>query len=396
MMTRSIEGKVKLEHMKRRARLALCALIGLGMSACASTNVVKMSEPAPITYKIGKGDAQFASLTRPKAIDRTRQRRATPRLNAPLSQPIPYKPEYRAEPVAPQRSGPQFDPNTVDVQLYSHQKLGQQYSINGQSYQPEHDPTYDVAGIASWYGEKFHGRPTATGEIYNMNDMTAAHRTLPLNSLLHVENLENGRSLIVRLNDRGPFVDTRIIDLSKGAAEALGAINGGLARVRVRYIGPADPNSAGQAVTPPLSVEQQPRPQVPVPTPYSDPLPYEAPKPASPYESALPTLPYENPTPSPQTPQVSLDYFDMPQAEPQFPDLPQYEPNYPIAENSSPIAPHSPLPIPGVGQPMPDDDSQITLTIKGPIHIAKSDDNDAMKPEFIPAVNSRIYRRRDR
>lgn len=113
------------------------------------------------------------------------------------------------------------------------------YVIRGRTYTPVIDEGYDRTGIASWYGDAFHGRPTATGEIYDMNGMSAAHTTLPLPSLAEVTNIETGQTVVVRVNDRGPFVGDRIIDLSRGAADALGVRNQGLAQVRVRYLGPA-------------------------------------------------------------------------------------------------------------------------------------------------------------
>lgn len=91
-------------------------------------------------------------------------------------------------------------------------------------------------GLASWYGQAHHGRRTASGEIYDMHGLTAAHRTLPFGTWLRVENLTNGRSVDVRVNDRGPVVDGRIIDLSYAAAAALGAVGAGLVRVRFRVI----------------------------------------------------------------------------------------------------------------------------------------------------------------
>ena len=113
------------------------------------------------------------------------------------------------------------------------------YQIRGRWYHPAHQPNYDEVGQASWYGPGFHGRPTATGERFDENALTAAHKTLPLPGLVEVTNLANGRSAILRLNDRGPFVDDRIIDLSRGAATELGLLNAGLGQVRVRYLGPA-------------------------------------------------------------------------------------------------------------------------------------------------------------
>ena len=92
-------------------------------------------------------------------------------------------------------------------------------------------------GKASWYGKKFHGRPTASGEIYNSNAMTAAHRSLPFGTRVKVTNLNNGRSVVVPINDRGPFIKGRIIDVSAGAARSLGMIQSGIANVQVEILG---------------------------------------------------------------------------------------------------------------------------------------------------------------
>lgn len=121
------------------------------------------------------------------------------------------------------------------------------YTIFGQTYYPlESADGYAETGMASWYGPNFHGKKTANGEVYNMYQMTAAHRILPMHTKVIVENLENGRSAQVRINDRGPFVNNRIIDLSYAAADRLGVLGPGTARVHVRtlagqtieYIGP--------------------------------------------------------------------------------------------------------------------------------------------------------------
>ena len=135
-----------------------------------------------------------------------------------------------------------------------HYKLGSPYQINHVWYYPSYDPNYDRTGVASWYGPAFHGRPTANGERFDMNGVTAAHPTLPLPSRVRVTNLENGRQLELRVNDRGPFVDDRIIDLSRRAAQLLGFKRKGLAKVRVEYLGldrlepPAAPQPADQPV----------------------------------------------------------------------------------------------------------------------------------------------------
>lgn len=118
-------------------------------------------------------------------------------------------------------------------------KVGSPYRLNGQRFVPEEVRRYDKTGIASWYGEMFHGRRTANGEIYDMEALTAAHPTLPMPSLARVTNLRNGRSLVVRVNDRGPYARGRAIDLSWAVASLLQVQRAGTAPVRVEYLGPA-------------------------------------------------------------------------------------------------------------------------------------------------------------
>ena len=115
------------------------------------------------------------------------------------------------------------------------------YQVRGRWYTPKDQPGYDQVGLASWYSYESPSHTTADGEPFDIRVASAAHTTLPIPSWLEVTNLENGRSARVRLNDRGPFVAGRILDLSRGAAEALGFASKGVARVRVRYLGPADP-----------------------------------------------------------------------------------------------------------------------------------------------------------
>lgn len=121
-----------------------------------------------------------------------------------------------------------------------HFKIGQPYQINGEWYYPRMVNDFREIGVASWYGHPFHGRKTANGEVYDMHGMTAAHPTLPLPSIARVTNLENGRSITVRVNDRGPFAKRRIIDLSRRAAWELGFKDQGTAKVEVVYLGLAD------------------------------------------------------------------------------------------------------------------------------------------------------------
>ncbi|WP_438268432.1 septal ring lytic transglycosylase RlpA family protein [Mariluticola halotolerans] len=118
-------------------------------------------------------------------------------------------------------------------------QVGKPYKVAGNWYTPKEDPNYDSTGAASWYGPNFHGRHTANGEIFDQFALTAAHPTLPLPSYVRVTNLENNRSIMVRVNDRGPFVGNREIDLSRRAAEMLDYTNKGTARVRVKYVGKA-------------------------------------------------------------------------------------------------------------------------------------------------------------
>lgn len=285
--------------------------LGMGAAGCVSTSVNKSVKAAPITYKVGDGATKFASLSTPRS----------PIGNSVQDSYIPARPM----PVPHSRQG--FDQASIDPDLYKHQRVGKTYTIMGKSYTPKHDPSYDVTGVASWYGDKFHGKPTATGETYDMNDLTAAHKTLPLNSILFVTNVENGKTLKVRLNDRGPFVGDRIIDLSKASAQALGI--SGLGRVRVQYAGPADPMAANRApVRAPVEV-------------------------ARPIEEFV-EAPVAAPVPTPSIP------FTPPTAAPYVP--------------AAPVAPVAPEAVHGSDQ---NPDGQITLTIKGPIHVANYTGNDA-------------------
>jgi rare lipoprotein A len=120
------------------------------------------------------------------------------------------------------------------------EQVGQPYQVAGTWYRPQEDPNYDRTGVASWYGEAFHGRLTANGEVFDAASLSAAHPTLPLPSYVRVTNLDNGRSLIVRVNDRGPFLHARLIDLSERAAELLDFKRSGSAQVRVQYVDGAD------------------------------------------------------------------------------------------------------------------------------------------------------------
>jgi len=325
-----------------------------GLSACSTSSTVKVAHAAPITYKIGEGSAKYASLTLPNTPrSLSRPYSAAPKAVPTPRSAIPYKS------IPHNQGASEFNTQMVDRDLYKHQRVGKRYTVFGKSYTPKHQPDYDVTGIASFYGDKFHGKPTATGEIFNKNDITAAHKTLPLNSMLHVTNLENGKTLMVRLNDRGPFVGKRIIDLSEASALALGITTAkGLSQVRVRYVGPADPNAAGKAIAPPCR---------------SIPQVVEAPRPAAPL--SVPDYRPLRQQPHAQAPFTPPSYDPAPQeARPQLP---------------TPIAPQAPTPVPNTEDL--DGEGQITLTIKGPVHMAtqKSDDD---QPAWIDAVNRRRYK----
>ena len=183
-------------------------------------------------------------------------------------------------------------------------KLGAPYQAGGLWYVPAEQPSYDEVGVASWYGDDFNGQATANGERFDMYGISAAHATLPMPSIVEVTNLENGRTIRVRLNDRGPFKNGRIIDLSRGAAQQLGYMDKGTAKVRVRYVGPArldgslDPLfvadkgpsrplqqlAALAAAPPPAAVQAVWRHEAPGPTlaPAAQPMPSPARYPAAP------------------------------------------------------------------------------------------------------------------
>ncbi len=135
-------------------------------------------------------------------------------------------------------SGPQFGDNHRSRYHRGQPsyKVGAAYQINGVWYHPRVDYDYDEKGLASWYGEAFDGQATANGEIYNLNELSAAHKTLPLPSVVEVTNLRNGRSLRLRVNDRGPYVDGRIIDVSRRASQLLGFETSGTTPARVRVL----------------------------------------------------------------------------------------------------------------------------------------------------------------
>lgn len=151
----------------------------------------------------------------------------------------------------------QLQDNSVSKELGEY-KIGKPYQIRGIWYYPSADYDYDETGIASWYGPGFHGKRTANGAVFDENKVSAAHKTLPLPSVVRVTNLENGRSIKVLVNDRGPFAEGRIIDLSRRAAQLLDTERSGTARVRVQIL---EPDSRQVAAIAQGSAPENPRPE---------------------------------------------------------------------------------------------------------------------------------------
>ncbi|MBW3559668.1 MAG: septal ring lytic transglycosylase RlpA family protein [Proteobacteria bacterium] len=199
--------------MARRilGRLLPVVLLGSSAAACASVEAPRPLVQAPVA---------------PAA-----EAPATVRANLPIPNP-------------PERSAGRSASDTGAVaRARGGYRIGKPYQIAGVWYVPAEQPDYDAVGTASWYGDAFHGKPTANGEAFDMHMVSAAHATLPLPSIVEVTNLDNDRSIQVRVNDRGPFKPGRIIDVSRQAADQLGFVRQGTAKVRVRYVGraPLDP-----------------------------------------------------------------------------------------------------------------------------------------------------------
>lgn len=192
-----------------------------------------------------------------------------------------------------------------DTPLY---KVGKPYQIKSVWYYPAVNYEYDETGIASWYGQKFHGRKTANGETFDMNEVSGAHKTLPLPSYVSVTNLENGRQITLRINDRGPFAHGRILDVSRRAAQLLGFHGKGTARVRVKALGARSRSVAAKlqgkemaaAGNMPIKVDSLPKPKVSsqtlAPPPGASVTPAKSPPPAPlPSNGARAVLPSAGP-----------------------------------------------------------------------------------------------------
>lgn len=153
---------------------------------------------------------------------------------APLDPPP--QPQEIVAPLPAPVSLPAPQPAEQSARRHASVKVGKPYQVGGNWYYPAPGNGYDEEGIASWYGPDFHGKSTANGEIYNQNRLTAAHPTLPMPCYVAVTNQENGRVIVVRVNDRGPYKPGRIVDLSHRAAQLLGVTHVGTANVRVKYL----------------------------------------------------------------------------------------------------------------------------------------------------------------
>jgi len=144
---------------------------------------------------------------------------------------------------SPAPTGPGQSAGSAAVSDYP-QKIGDPYKVGGNTYTPEDVQSYDEVGYASWYGEELSGNPTANGEAFNPQGISAAHKTLPLPSYVEVTALDTGRTILIRVNDRGPFANDRLIDLSHGAAKQLGIDQDGVSGVRVRKVNPNEQERA--------------------------------------------------------------------------------------------------------------------------------------------------------
>jgi len=362
-----------------------------------------MAGAAPISYKAGQGQYQQASITMPYTAEAPSRRTLPPMPEArpepvtPRAQPLPQAPavpEVKSVPAPlPTPHTPEFDQKTIDRALYAHQRIGKTYTIMGKSYTPKHEPKYNKVGTASWYGDKFHGKLTANGETYDMNGISAAHKTLPLNSMVYVTNVQTGKGMMVRINDRGPFVGDRIIDLSRQTAKRLGLFDSGLARVRVQYAGPADPN-AHNIPRGPKHVPVVPRAKPLTGERVAEVPSYLPPVAATPSQpryqplrelGSAPAQPVAQPLEQPQS-FAQQPVPAMPQPFMQHPMPAQQQSNgvNPLLG----LQPLNPVPMVPETNSAPTEDDPVTLTIKGRVHMANSQNGTSQEQaKFIPAVN---------
>jgi rare lipoprotein A len=275
---------LKLRHAPRATLITCAALIAFASAASAQRAPIvyagqggsnaAASTPAPVQTAslAGGGENSYGygnqGARRGAVID---IRRAAPRAER---EPVVFEqaspePDEEETQDAPQAAAPAPAAPAAEEGAQpwlERERVGPPYQASGQWYVPTPEPGYAQTGTASWYGPTFHGQRTASGETFDQDALTAAHPTLPIPSLVQVTNLENGREVIVRVNDRGPFVGERLIDLSRGAARALGFEQAGHAQVHVRYLGPAPRRVSADGSVAPASL---PSP-APVPVPAAD------------------------------------------------------------------------------------------------------------------------------
>ncbi len=274
--------------LRNTAKLLLGAMIATGGVSAAWAD----QPPAPIIYATPttkamrlENRAASAPVVAPAAVEQPKVTfdQFQGRTPLPPAGPIEMRPSAMVEPASFGPAIPSYTPAPAITPAarpltapsaaagFTAPFAGPPYEVDGKWYVPAYEPDYDEVGVASWYGPNFHGKASATGEEYDQNAFTAAHPTLPIPSLVRVTNLENGKSIVVRLNDRGPFVDDRLIDLSRATANALGVVEKGTAKVRVQYVGPvsADANTNAGLTSAPVPVQTQftAKPLAPVSTP---------------------------------------------------------------------------------------------------------------------------------
>jgi rare lipoprotein A len=206
------------------ARIGIAAGISGAVAACSlGTITTSMDSPKPVTL------APQAIVAEPFA-------------------PAAALAAIEAAPPAAALASPPEEVDEATLRARPYRRIGKPYQILGSWYEPKDDPNYDQTGMASWYGAAFHGRMTANGEIFDSAAISAAHPTLPLPSYVRVTNLENDRSIVVRVNDRGPFRHKRLIDVSEHTAQLLGFHHEGMTKVRVQYVSRAPLEREPEAV----------------------------------------------------------------------------------------------------------------------------------------------------
>ncbi|MFT3724662.1 MAG: septal ring lytic transglycosylase RlpA family protein [Hyphomonadaceae bacterium] len=267
---------------KARAGVGKWTIVGVAMIAAVFTvagNAPAQAQAAPIVYKSAGSASKVIRLE--NNVD-AMTLNVAPHSRIPTFESSPIA----AEPVVKANFGPVLVTPTARVEqprglqtapAFAEPYAGPPYQVAGKWYVPAYEPNYDEVGIASWYGPTFHGKDAASGEVFDEMAMTAAHPTLPIPSLVRVTNLENGKTVVVRLNDRGPFVDDRIIDLSKAAGAALDMHKNGTAKVRVQYVGPAPAEANKAPVAAPQKADVVMKPLAPIAAKSATPAPVAKP-----------------------------------------------------------------------------------------------------------------------